>query len=70
MLFVLDLNSPTINGTSLVLGRGSSPALVDTPNLANLANNTLLNGGFQSLSSSTSPIMSQGAGTFMSIVNS
>lgn len=34
---------------------------MDTPNVG-LAVNSLLNGGFQSLSSSTSPILSQGAG--------
>ncbi|XP_060830287.1 B-box type zinc finger protein ncl-1 [Bombus pascuorum] len=56
-----DLGNPTINGGSgLVLGRGPSPAIVDTPNLS-LAANSLLNGGFQSLSSSTSTILSQGA---------
>ncbi|KOC64429.1 Brain tumor protein [Habropoda laboriosa] len=56
-----DLGNATINGGSgLVLGRGPSPAIVDTPNLS-LAANSLLNGGFQSLSSSTSPILSQGA---------
>ncbi|XP_058791756.1 B-box type zinc finger protein ncl-1-like [Phymastichus coffea] len=54
-----DLNPPTINGSNLVLGRGSSPVIVDTPNLATLASSTLLNNGFHSLSSSTSPIMSQ-----------
>ncbi|KAL7288747.1 hypothetical protein TKK_0016728 [Trichogramma kaykai] len=54
-----DMNSPTINGSNLVLGRGSSP-VIDAPNLATLTNNSLLNGGFQSLSSSTSPILSQG----------
>jgi tripartite motif-containing protein 2/3 len=57
-----DLNPSTINGNNLVLGRGSSPVIVDGPNLATLTGSTLLNGGFQSLSSSTSPILSQGAG--------
>ncbi|XP_026830146.1 B-box type zinc finger protein ncl-1 isoform X2 [Ooceraea biroi] len=58
-----DLGNATINGSGgLVLGRGPSPAIVDTPNLGPLAANSLLNGGFQSLSSSTSPILSQGAG--------
>lgn len=61
-VYFSDLGNPTINGGSgLVLGRGPSPAIVDTPNLS-LAANSLLNGGFQSLSSSTSPILSQGAG--------
>lgn len=56
-----DLGNATINGGGgLVLGRGPSPAIVDNPNLG-LSANTLLNGGFQSLSSSTSPILSQGA---------
>ncbi|XP_078042465.1 protein meiotic P26 [Augochlora pura] len=60
-----DLGNTAINGGSgLVLGRGPSPAIVDTPNL-NLATNSLLNGGFQSLSSSTSPILSQGADDLM-----
>ncbi|XP_070521776.1 B-box type zinc finger protein ncl-1 isoform X2 [Cardiocondyla obscurior] len=55
-----DLGNTTINGSGgLVLGRGPSPAIVDTPNLGPLAANSLLNGGFQSLSSSTSPILSQ-----------
>lgn len=62
-LFDADLGNTTINGGGgLVLGRGPSPAIVDTPNLGPLAANSLLNGGFQSLSSSTSPILSQGAG--------
>lgn len=62
LFFFSDLGNPAINGGSgLVLGRGPSPAIVDTPNLS-LAANSLLNGGFQSLSSSTSPILSQGAG--------
>ncbi|KAG7199886.1 hypothetical protein KM043_014332 [Ampulex compressa] len=57
-----DLGNTAINGTGgLVLGRGSSPAIVDTPTLGSLTANSLLNGGFQSLSSSTSPILSQGA---------
>lgn len=57
-----DLGNSSINGGSgLVLGRGPSPAIVDPPNLS-LAANSLLNGGFQSLSSSTSPILSQGTG--------
>ncbi|XP_029667925.1 B-box type zinc finger protein ncl-1-like [Formica exsecta] len=57
-----DLGNATINGGGgLVLGRGPSPAIVDTPNLGPLAANSLLNGGFQPLSSSTSPILSQGA---------
>ncbi|GAB1861493.1 Brain tumor protein [Camponotus japonicus] len=57
-----DLGNATINGGSgLVLGRGPSPAIVDTPSLGPLAANSLLNGGFQPLSSSTSPILSQGA---------
>ncbi|XP_031830070.1 protein meiotic P26 [Nomia melanderi] len=60
-----DLGNPAINGGSgLVLGRGPSPAIVDTPNLS-LAPNSLLNGGFQSLSSSTSPIISQSADDLM-----
>ncbi|XP_072757506.1 B-box type zinc finger protein ncl-1 [Anoplolepis gracilipes] len=57
-----DLGNATINGGGgLVLGRGPSPAIVDNPNLGPLAANSLLNGGFQPLSSSTSPILSQGA---------
>lgn len=41
---------------------------MDTPNLG-LATNSLLNGGFQSLSSSTSPILSQGTGeTFSEVI--
>ncbi|XP_015596959.1 brain tumor protein isoform X2 [Cephus cinctus] len=55
-----DLGNATLNGGgSLVLGRGPSPGIVDTPNLGPLASNSILNGGFQSLSSSTSPILSQ-----------
>lgn len=66
--FDIDLGNTTINGGGgLVLGRGPSPAIVDTPNLGPLAANSLLNGGFQSLSSSTSPILSQGAGKIISI---
>jgi len=58
-----DLGNATINGGGgLVLGRGPSPAIVDNPTLGPLAANSLLNGGFQPLSSSTSPILSQGAG--------
>lgn len=60
-VLLVDLGSTINGGSGLVLGRGSSPAIVDTPNLG-LAANSLLNGGFQSLSSSTSPILSQGAG--------
>ncbi|XP_012215077.1 B-box type zinc finger protein ncl-1 [Linepithema humile] len=57
-----DLGNATINGGGgLVLGRGPSPAIVDNSNLGSLAANSLLNGGFQPLSSSTSPILSQGA---------
>lgn len=57
-----DLGSATLNGGgSLVLGRGPSPGIVDTPSLGTLAANSILNGGFQSLSSSTSPILSQAA---------
>lgn len=61
-----DLGNTAINGggSGLVLCRGSSPAIVDTPNVG-LAVNSLLNGGFQSLSSSTSPILSQGADDLM-----
>lgn len=63
--FIIDLGNTAINGSGgLVLGRGPSPAIVDTPNLCPLSANSLLNGGFQSLSSSTSPILSQGAGKF------
>ena len=66
--FAADLGNTTINGGGgLVLGRGPSPAIVDTPNLGPLAANSLLNGGFQSLSSSTSPILSQGAGKIIPI---
>ncbi|XP_070155719.1 B-box type zinc finger protein ncl-1 [Polyergus mexicanus] len=62
-----DLGNATINGGGgLVLGRGPSPAIVDTPNLGPLAANSLLNGGFQPLSSSTSPILSQGADDLIS----
>lgn len=64
-----DLGSATINGSGgLVLGRGPSPGIVDAPNLSTLTANSLLNGGFQSLSSSTSPILSQGAGKFTFIL--
>lgn len=67
-LFNTDLGNTTINGGGgLVLGRGPSPAIVDNSNLGPLAANSLLNGGFQSLSSSTSPILSQGAGKIMPI---
>ncbi|XP_076683691.1 protein meiotic P26 isoform X3 [Andrena cerasifolii] len=61
-----DLGNTVINGggSGLVLCRGPSPAIVDTPNVG-LAVNSLLNGGFQSLSSSTSPILSQGADDLM-----
>lgn len=69
-LFDTDLGNTTINGGGgLVLGRGPSPAIVDTPNLGPLAANSLLNGGFQSLSSSTSPILSQGAGKIFVYIN-
>ncbi|OXU28089.1 hypothetical protein TSAR_013888 [Trichomalopsis sarcophagae] len=56
-----DLNpSAAMNGSNIVLGRGSSPVVIDPPNLATLTGNALLNGGgFQSISSSTSPILSQ-----------
>ncbi|XP_032671270.1 B-box type zinc finger protein ncl-1-like isoform X2 [Odontomachus brunneus] len=55
-----DLGNATINGGGgLVLGRGSSPAIVDAPIVGSLAASSLLNGGFQSMSSSTSPILSQ-----------
>lgn len=64
----VDLGNATINGGGgLVLGRGPSPAIVDTPSLGPLAANSLLNGGFQPLSSSTSPILSQGAGKIILI---
>ncbi|XP_046834478.1 B-box type zinc finger protein ncl-1-like isoform X1 [Vespa crabro] len=57
-----DLGNAAINGSGgLVLGRGPSPGIIDAPNLSTLTANSLLNGGFQSLSSSTSPILSQGA---------
>lgn len=48
---------------SSVLGRGPSPGLVDNQSLGSLTANSILNGGFQSLSSSTSPILSQATGT-------
>lgn len=51
-----------MNGGNLVLGRVASPVIVDSPNLINLTGNTIMNGGFQSISSSTSPILSQGTG--------
>ncbi|XP_034949845.1 B-box type zinc finger protein ncl-1-like [Chelonus insularis] len=56
-----DLGNPTLNGGGgLVLGRVPSPVMNEPPNLGSLSANTLLNGGFQSLSNSTSPILSQG----------
>ncbi|KAJ8682059.1 hypothetical protein QAD02_017851 [Eretmocerus hayati] len=56
-----DLHSSTMNGTNLVLGRGPSPGIVDSPTLASLTGNPLLNGGFQQLPSSTSPILPHSA---------
>ncbi|XP_012286456.1 B-box type zinc finger protein ncl-1 isoform X2 [Orussus abietinus] len=40
-------------------GRGPSPSIVNPPNLDPLTANSILNSGFQPLSSSTSPILSQ-----------
>ncbi|XP_046747645.1 brain tumor protein-like [Diprion similis] len=56
-----DLGNTALNGGGgLVLGRGPSPGLVDNSSLGSLTANSILNGGFQSLSSSTSPILSRG----------
>ncbi|KAK0183317.1 hypothetical protein PV327_001368 [Microctonus hyperodae] len=56
-----DMGNTTLNGGGgLVLGRVPSPVLNEPPNLGSLSANTLLNGGYQSLSNSTSPILSQG----------
>ena len=52
------MNNPSLNGGSnFILGRGQSPGMVEAPNLGSLAVNGMLNGGYQSLSASTSPIM-------------
>ena len=61
MLIFVDL---TNGNNNLVLGSGSSPVINDTSNLGPLATNTLLNNGFQSISTSPSPILSQGPGKF------
>ena len=51
-------DNATLNGSNnFILGRGQSPGIVDAPNLGSLAVNGMLNGGYQSLSASTSPIM-------------
>ncbi|KAK0080316.1 hypothetical protein PV325_014163 [Microctonus aethiopoides] len=56
-----DMGNTTLNGGGgLVLGRVQSPVLNEPPNLGSLSANSLLNGGYQSLSNSTSPILSQG----------
>lgn len=56
------MGNATLNGGGgLVLGRGPSPGIVDNSNLGTLTANSLLNGGFQSLSTPTSPILSRGA---------
>lgn len=61
--FIQDMGNTTLNGGGgLVLGRVQSPVLNEPPNLGSLSANTLLNGGYQSLSNSTSPILSQGPG--------
>lgn len=46
------------NGGGLVLGRGPSPGIIDSssPGMSTLTAGGQLNGGFQSISSSTSPI--------------
>lgn len=60
-LFSADLSNPTLNGGGgLVLGRSPSPGIVDNTNLGSLTANSLLNGGYQSLSTPTSPILSRG----------
>lgn len=60
---ILDMGNPTLNGGGgLVLGRVSSPVMTETGNLGSLSANNLINGGYQPLSNSTSPILSQGAG--------
>ena len=54
------MGNPTLNGGGgLVLGRGPSPGIVDNSNLSTLTANSLLNGGFQSMSTPTSPILSR-----------
>ncbi|XP_008548372.1 B-box type zinc finger protein ncl-1 [Microplitis demolitor] len=56
-----DLGNPTLNGGGgLVLGRVQSPVMNESQSLGSLSANTLLNSGYQSLSNSTSPILSQG----------
>lgn len=53
-----DVSNATLNGGSnFIIGRGQSPGMVDTQNLGTLGVNGMLNGGYQSLSTSTSPIM-------------
>ncbi|XP_066588781.1 B-box type zinc finger protein ncl-1 [Prorops nasuta] len=61
-----ELANTVINGSSgLVLGHASSPGIVEPPNLGTLTTNTLLNGGFQTLSTPTSPILTRGANDVM-----
>ncbi|XP_063992247.1 brain tumor protein isoform X1 [Diachasmimorpha longicaudata] len=56
-----DMGNSTINGSgAMVLARVPSPGMNDGQNMAGLSANTLLNGGYQSLSNSTSPILSPG----------
>lgn len=56
-----DMGNSAINGTgAMVLARGSSPGINEGQNMGGLTANTLLNGGYQSLSNSTSPILSPG----------
>lgn len=67
MTFTSDLGNPTLNGGGgLVLGRVQSPVMNESQSLGSLSANTLLNSGYQSLSNSTSPILSQGPGKYPS----
>lgn len=65
--YLSDVGSVTLsNGGGLVLGRGPSPGIIDSsPGMSTLAASNQLNGGFQSISSSTSPIHSLRAGIYL-----
>lgn len=52
----------------MVLGRRSPPPSADASNIVPLGSTSLLNGGYQNISSSTSPILSQGAGKCFHII--